>query len=125
MATVAERLLDAIEERDFDAIAACFADDATLHAIVPKGLREDEGRVAIESRFRLWLGEEGEHELIDREATIFADVIRLRYAIRSAHPGEQVTVFEQTAYVEIEQDEVVSVRITCSGPRALVPAPVS
>lgn len=122
MPVVADRLLDAIEERDFDSIARCFAHDAALCAIVPSGIREDLGREAIESRFRLWLGEDGEHVMLDREATIFADVVRLRYAVRSAEPGEAATAFEQTAYAEIEDDEIVTLRIACSGPRALVPA---
>jgi hypothetical protein len=125
MAPVTERLLEAIAERDFDAIAECFSADATLQAIVPAGLRHDEGREAIEDRYRLWLGDAGEYSLLECETTAVSDVVRLRYAVRSSEPGEAATVFEQTAYVELEEDEIVNARIACSGRRASEAVPAT
>ncbi len=115
---VATRLLRAIEARDFDAIAACFSDDALLRAVVPPGVREDVGPRAIADRFRRWLGEDGEHAVLEAEATPFHDLMRLRYVVW--HVEDVVTgptAFEQTAYAEIVDDTIVAVRIACSGNR--------
>lgn len=117
MATVADRLLDAIGERDFDGIAACFAKDGTLRAIVPPGVREDTGRGAIADRYRRWLGEEGDYALLERDVAPFADLVRVRYAVRYIDPEAGPVMFEQTAYAEIHDDEVTAMRLACSGDR--------
>jgi ketosteroid isomerase-like protein len=51
---VVDRFLDAVGARDFDAIAACFHDDAKMRALVPSRLRDESGPDAIAERYRFW-----------------------------------------------------------------------
>jgi hypothetical protein len=44
---VCERMVAALGRRDYEALAACFAENASLRSIVPPGLREADGRAEI------------------------------------------------------------------------------
>ncbi len=117
---VGERFLEALGRRDYDGIAACFARDATLRAIVPPGLREDDGPEAIVQRFRIWTEAIDDFELVGSEAAPFADLLRLRWAVRGLDPsqaGEGPTTFEQTAYAEVADGVITKMRLACSGDR--------
>ena len=113
------RFLEALTTRDYGALAACFASDGTLRAIVPPGLREADGRDAIVERFRLWTEDADEYELAEAEATRFADLLRLRWVVRSVDPELGPCAYEQTAYVEVSDGHIARMRLACSGDRAL------
>ncbi len=116
---VGSRLLDALARRDYDALAACFASDGTLRAIVPPGVREADGRDAIAARFRIWTEDVADYEVVETEVTPFADVLRLRWAVKGVDPELGRCVFEQTAYAEIADGTIARMRLACSGERAL------
>ena len=73
--TATARFLDALERRDYDGLAACFTDDATLRAIVPPGLREADGPEAIAAQFRKWTVDYADYRL-ESDAAPFADLVR-------------------------------------------------
>ena len=106
-------------ERDYEALATCFAADGTLRAIVPRGVREDDGRDAIEARFRLWTGGIADYEVLETEATPFAGLLRLRWAVKGVDPDVGTCVFEQTAYAEVADGKIARMRLACSGDRPL------
>jgi hypothetical protein len=116
---VGERFLEALGRRDYIDIASCFAHDATLRAIVPPGVREDDGADAIAARFRLWTEEIDDYELVERSVDGFADVLRIRYAARGIDPELGLCTFEQTAYAEVEGGRITKLRLACSGDRPL------
>jgi hypothetical protein len=116
---VGTRFLEALTSRDYDALGECFAVDAALRGVVPPGVREAEGREAIVERFRLWTEDIDDYELADSDAAPFADLLRLRWAVRGVDPEIGLNVYEQTAYAEIEGTEIVRMRLACSGHRAL------
>jgi hypothetical protein len=116
---VGTRFLEALTSRDFDALGACFAVDGTLRGIVPPGLREADGREAIVERFRLWTDDIAGYELADSEAAPFADLLRLRWAVKGVDPEIGLNVYEQTAYAEVAGGEIVRMRLACSGHRPL------
>jgi SnoaL-like protein len=119
---VGGRLLDALRRRDYDALGGCFAPDATLRSVVPPGSREDDGPDAIMARFRRWTEEIGEYEMLEAEVTPFADMIRLRWAIRGLDlgvPDPSPSTFEQTAYAEVADGVITKMRLACSGERPL------
>jgi len=116
---VGTRFLEALSSRDYEALGACFATDGTLRGIVPPGLREADGRDAIVDRFRLWTDDIEEYEIADSEATPFADLLRLRWAVKGVDPEIGLNAYEQTAYAEIAGGEIVQMRLACSGHRPL------
>ena len=117
---IGTRFLDALDRRDYDDLAACFADDATLRAIVPPGVREANGPAAITERFRIWTEDTADYKLREAEVSPFADLLRLRWAVRGteASAGE-ATMFEQTAYAEVSGGLITAMRLACSGNRPL------
>ena len=111
--------LEALSGRDYDALGACFAANGTLRGIVPPGLREADGRDAIVERFRIWTADIEEYELGDSEAAPFADLLRLRWVVQGVDPELGPDAYEQTAYAEIVDGEIVAMRLACSGHRPL------
>ncbi len=116
---VGARFLDALTSRDYDALGACFAVDGKLRGIVPPGLREALGREAIVERFRIWTEDISDYELAESDAAPFADLLRLRWAVRGVDPEVGLNVYEQTAYAEVVDGEIVRMRLACSGHRPL------
>jgi hypothetical protein len=116
---VGTRFLEALSSRDYDVLGACFAADGTLRGVVPPGLREADGREAIVERFRLWTDDIEDYELADSEAAPFADMLRLRWAVKGVDPELGLNAYEQTAYVEVTDGEIVQMRLACSGHRPL------
>ena len=119
MTEVGARFLEALASRDYEALAGCFALDGTLRAIVPPGVREADGREAIAARFRLWTEDVAEYEIVESEATPFADVLRLRWAVKGVDPELGRNAYEQTAYAEVADGEIARMRLACSGHRPL------
>ena len=113
------RFLEAITSRDYETLATCFAEEGTLRGIVPPGLREADGREAIVARFRLWTEDIADYEIADSDAAPFADVLRLRWAVKGVDPELGLNAYEQTAYAEVSDGEIVHMRLACSGHRPL------
>ena len=115
---VGAAFVDALTHRDYAALAACFAEGATLRSVVPPGIREDDGPEAIAERFRIWTGEIVDYEIVDSEASRFhANVLRLRWTVRGYDPSVDggPSTFEQTAYADVTDDRIVRMRLACSG----------
>ena len=113
------RFLDTLASRDYDALGACFAADGTLRGVVPPGVREADGREAIVERFRIWTEDIAEYEIAASDAAAFADLLRLRWAVQGIDPEIGLNVYEQTAYAEVADGEIVKMRLACSGHRPL------
>ena len=116
---IGRRFLQALASRDYEGLGACFAANGTLRGIVPPGLREADGRDAIVERFRIWTEDIEGYELADSEATPFTDLLRLRWVVQGVDPELGLNVFEQTAYAEVMDDEIVQMRLACSGHRPI------
>jgi hypothetical protein len=118
-AKVGEQLLEALRRRDYVDIASCFSANAEMRAVVPPGVREDEGPDAIAARFRLWTEPLESYEVVDAAADAFADLLRVRWAIRGVDPEIGLCIFEQTAYAEVSDGHITKLRLACSGDRPL------
>jgi SnoaL-like domain len=119
---VCERMAAALGTRDYDGLASCFAEDATLRAIVPPGLREDDGREAIATRFERWTGAHANYALSGVEVVPVADLVRVRWIVTGDDPELDYgpSTFEQTAYAEIDESGLIArMRLACSGDRPL------
>lgn len=117
----AARLFDAMADRDYDAIAACFAPGARLRALVPKALRDDEGPAAIAERFRFWWGELEDFELAETETEPVEDRVRIRFRVRARDPEDGWVVQEQSGYLTAADGLVTALNTVCSGFRPAGP----
>lgn len=114
---VASRFLDALSHRDFDGLAATFKEDGRMRGLVPSALREAEGRDAVAERFRIWNSDVEDWELLESDIEELADVVKLRWRVASTDPELGRTVYEQTAYAEIDEDGIAWMNLVCSGDR--------
>ena len=118
---VGRRFLEALGRRDYVALEKCLQLNATLRAIFPSGVREDDGSPAVVARYRRCTETLNEYQVVDVAADELADMIRIRYVVRGIDPevGES-TLFEQTAYSDIEDGAITAVtrRLLCLTPGA-------
>ena len=112
---VAERFLHALEARDFDGIAACFAPEGRLRALVPEALREDEGSAAVAERFRYWVGEMTDFAISDTAVDEFVDRVHVRYRMHGVDRENGAVTCEQHAYLTLEDDAIAAMNLVCSG----------
>jgi hypothetical protein len=120
MATVAstavvERFFHALEARDFEGIASCFAPKGRLRALVPTAVREDEGGDAVAERFRLWVGELTDFAITDTAVDEFIDRLHVRYRMSGIDPEDGAVMCEQHAYLALDGDAITAMNLVCSG----------
>jgi hypothetical protein len=120
---VAQRLVDAIAARDFDAIEACFAPDARMRALVPARVREEEGAAAIVARMRFWWEDAEPFEVEDSELEPVADRIRLRWRVYGHDAEDGWWRQEQSGYLAVEDSRIATLNVVCSGSRPVAAPP--
>ncbi|MBM2823094.1 MAG: hypothetical protein HW413_1840 [Thermoleophilia bacterium] len=114
---VASGFLEALSRRDYDGLASMFKEDGRMRGLVPPGLREAEGREAIAERFRIWNDGVEDWELLEADSENMADVVRIRWRVAATDPALGRTVYEQTAYAEIDEGGITWMNLVCSGER--------
>lgn len=114
-AEIGDELLDAVAERDFDRIEACFAEDASLRVLTPGPLREFSGAGDAAGRFRFWLEPLEDFELLDGDAEEIADRTRIRYRFRGRDPEKGWQLNEHTGYAKVTDGRIVAMNVTCTG----------
>jgi SnoaL-like domain len=112
---VVERFLRSLETRDYDALADCFADASMLRALVPTRVREEQGAEAIAARFRFWLDEYEDYQVVDSDVERFADHEQLHYRIRAVDPEDGPGVLEQRGYAIVDDGRIATLNVVCSG----------
>lgn len=110
-------LLEALAARDFARMAACFAPDATMRALVPRGLSECEGAAQIVERIRGWFGGADEFEVLDGTVGEVGGRVHVSWRLRM-HPtpwGDDAWhVVEQQAYLHAGT-HIEAIDLLCSG----------
>jgi hypothetical protein len=112
---VGRRFLEALSVMDFDRIGSLFADDAKLQALVPDGLREEQGPEGIVSRFSLWWSDLGDPGLVSLEPEPFHDLVRIRYTVTGVDPEDGPVEVEQRAYLAVAEGRITAMNLVCSG----------
>lgn len=117
--SVGRRLVDAVGQRDADALASCFAPDAELRALIPRGLRERTGAAESAAMIAGWFADATELELLESEVGDVGDRLHVSYRFRGVEDGEPFIV-EQQLYCTIESGAISRAHVLCSGfrPRA-------
>ena len=112
--TVGSRLVAAIAARDQDAIARCFAPDAELRALTPRGLRERTGRDEVAALVAGWFADSTTLAVVDSGEGQVADKLYLRYRVDGIEEGEPYVV-EQHVYCVASDGEIERADLLCSG----------
>ena len=118
---LADRLLAALCGRDFDRLADLLAPDVELRALLPRGHAEWAGVPDVAGRFRAWLGDPGEFEVLEAAIGSIAGRVQLRWRFRltADRLGEGAFVIEQQAYVATAGAAITRIDLLCSGFRSL------
>jgi hypothetical protein len=113
-ATAGTRLVEALAARDEDAIAACFALDAELRALVPPGVRERTGAAEIAALLRSWFADSTVLELAEVQTEPVGDRLRVTYRFRGVEDGEPYVV-EQHLFCTVGEQGIERADLLCSG----------
>ncbi len=115
---VAGEFLEALAAHDFERLAVALEHDASLTALVPKGLREREGATEICDQFETWFGDVEEFEVADAFVGQVGSLLQLRWRLRleGARLCPEPLVVEQHAYAATgPSGRIQSLRLLCSG----------
>jgi hypothetical protein len=117
--------LEALARRDYGRLAATFAPDVRLRAMLPPGPMNWEGPDTVSGVFSSWFGEATEFEVVDAAVGEVGGRLHLSWRLRLRPApfgiGDGWHVIEQQAYVDAA-DTVASIDLLCSG---FHPEPVS
>jgi SnoaL-like protein len=123
---VARRFLDALGAQDFERLAAVFADDVHLRALLPADSREWDGVERVTKTFVRWFGDTEDFALVDAGVEELASRLHMwwRARLRAERLGDGWFVVEQQAYVDTnEGDRIRHLSLVCTGYLTESPAP--
>ncbi len=108
-----DRFLTALTELDFVSMAACFSDDATFRALLPRGLQQAIGSDAV-SHFQQWFGGADRIDLLKRESDNIAARQHLSWRMR-VHGELGPRLIEQQAFATVDEDHFTRFDLLCTG----------
>lgn len=113
----AARFLEALAERDFDTFGGSLTPDATMTALVPRGLRECASAGEIGSMFTRWFGDTPDFELVEAEIGEIGERLHFRWLVRIRAERIGIGFFdvEQHAYIETDTGRISRIRLLSSG----------
>lgn len=111
----AERLVEAIAARAFEAIAGVLAPDAHFRYLAPPGPGDIVGAAAVAAKFVQWFGDADGFTVQGVRVEPLADRISARYRfLLRDHEGWEV--IEQQLYLDVDDDgRVAAIDLLCSG----------
>ena len=117
---LAGAFLEGLAAQDFAQLGGALAADACLRALLPSGLREWAGAVAIADRFARWFGDTEDFELV--EATVGEVGGRLylhwRLRLRAKRLGSGWFTVEQQIYADTaDGGSIARLDLLCTGYR--------
>jgi ketosteroid isomerase-like protein len=119
---VGTRLVAAVAAQDRAAIAACFAPEVELRALIPRGHRERSGAEDAAALISSWFEDSTTLDLVDSSAQEVADRLHVSYRFEGVELGEPYVV-EQQLFCEISDGTISRADLLCSGFRPRPAAP--
>ncbi len=92
--SVGEAFLQALANRDFEALQACMQPEISFRALVPPGVRQANDALGAVNRLRLWFGDADSFEMLRTEIGQVANRLSITYRIR-LHDSDGWQVIEQ------------------------------
>ena len=109
-------LLDALTQRDFDAMHRLFADDVRFRALIPPGALELHTAEETAAKFRIWFGGEDEFEILDASLGQVGSRLYARWRVRMWPPGRptESRIAEQHVFTTGNR-RIETLDLLCSG----------
>ena len=112
---VGPQLVAAIAAQDAPAIAACFAEDVQLHALMPPGLRERTGATESAALVAGWFADSTELELVGSQTGDVGDRLHISYRFAGVEEGEPYLVEHHLFCIVGESGRIERADLLCSG----------
>lgn len=109
-----ERLVAGISAQDPARIGACFAEGASLRALIPPGLRERTGGGEAAALIASWFADATVLELEGMSSEQVGDRLHIAYRLTGIEDGEAFVV-EQQLYCTVADDRIERGDLLCSG----------
>jgi len=117
---VAGQFLEALTSQDFIGLARGLADEVTLDALVPRGLRHWTGTADVAGAFATWFDDTDAFRVLEASIGEVAGLLamRWRFRLRAGRLGSGPYVVEQNAFAATnERGQIIAIRLVCSGYR--------
>ncbi len=111
---VGDQFLSALTVLDFMSMAACFSEDATFRALLPRGLQHALGGEDSISHFQQWFGTADSIELLKSELDAVAGRQHLSWRMR-VHGHLGTRLIEQQAFATVEDGRFTKFDLLCTG----------
>ena len=109
-----ERLVAAISAQDSAGITACFAEDASLRALIPPGTRERTGATDAAALIASWFADSTVLELAEVSSKQVGDRLHIAYCFTGVEDDEPFVV-EQHLYCTVADGRIERADLLCSG----------
>lgn len=120
---IGQRIVAAIEIRDWARLASCLSMDVVFRALIPnetRPYREHVGPDAAAAQIARWFDDGDVHQLQASTVETLADRLHVRYRVRDREDGEWFLV-EQHLFATLSGDRISNMDLLCSGFRKLPP----
>ena len=111
-------LVDALADQDFGHLSDAFDANATLRALLPRGLCEWHGASEIGAAFERWFGDVDEFDVTDVTVSDVGPLLTMRWRlrVRGERFGDAAMVVEQHAYAATDANgRIGRMSLVCSG----------
>lgn len=109
-----EAFLEALEQRDFNAIYNLLHADVRSRLLLPSGLMTPTDAAGLAGRFKDWFGTADQFEITGSEVALVGECLAVHYAIR-LHEEDGWFVVQQKTYSEIVDGRIQFMDLLCSG----------
>jgi hypothetical protein len=110
--------LEAFADRDYQRLSATLAPTVRFRALLPRGIRDEEGPEAVLGAFRSWFGQAEDFELVDATVGEVGGRLHLSWRLRvrpaPPHIGPGWHLVEQQIYADAGET-IEQLDLLCSG----------
>jgi SnoaL-like domain len=107
--------LEQLAARDYDALAATLAPDATARMLLPRRVDEASGADAIARRFEGWFGGAETFAVLSTGSQPVGGRWLLRWRFQLCRDGQTNEVIEQVAFADVGPAGISRLDLVCSG----------
>ncbi len=113
----AEEFVVALSDRDAQRLESCLQPEVRMRALVPSGLQELDGSLAVVGKLNSWFAEAESIQVLEKDVYRVADRLHVRYRFRERYSDGETEIIEQDAYFGLRDGSINAIDLLCSGHR--------